>query len=96
MEQRTKEVTIEKGWYYSAGRGQWDCEENSVEGVGLNRDLFDDSDTIIVKVKSKTGNVTKYIVKTQKALEFIRINKSFKMIGTVKVGFIPRTLMQEL
>lgn len=92
---KIKEVTIEKGWYYSAGRGQWDTEENSVEGVGLNRDLFDDSDTIIVKVKSKGGTVTKYELDTKKGLDFIRANKSFKNIGTVKVGFVPRTLMRE-
>lgn len=91
-----KEVTIEKGWYFSAGRGRWDCEEHSTEGVGLNRDLFNDSDTIIVKVKSKTGNITKYALDTQKGLNFIRANKSHETLGTVKVGYVPRSLMREV
>ena len=92
---RIKEVTIEKGWFYSAGRGNWDCEEHSTEGIGLNRDLFNDSDIIIVKVKSKGGTIMKYELETQKALDFIRANKSHKTLGTVKVGFVPRSLMKE-
>jgi mRNA-degrading endonuclease HigB of HigAB toxin-antitoxin module len=86
----TKEITIKEGWYWSVGTNYWDCKENSREGIGLNRDLFD-SEKILVTVKGH-----KYELDSKTGLDFIREHKSFKNIGTVKVGFVPRSLMKEL
>lgn len=95
-QKKTKEVTIKNGWYWSAGTQYWDCVSNSREGVGLNRELFDGSDTIIVKMKGKSGGTMTYELDTATGLEFIREHKSFKTIGTAKVGFVPRSLMREV
>ncbi len=86
----TKEITIKEGWYWSAGDHYWNCEENSREGVGLNRDLFN-SEKIIVTVKGE-----KYELNSEQGLNFIRSHKAFKTIGTTKVGFVPRTLLKKL
>ena len=86
----TKEIKIKKGWYYSAGRTYGWTYKYAPEGVGLNRELFD-SDKIIVDVKGQ-----KYELDSKEGLEFIRKHKAFKMIGTAKVGFVPRELMKKL
>jgi hypothetical protein len=91
----TKEITIKEGWYWSAGDTYWDCMTDSREGVGLNRDLFD-SEKIIVTVMSKSGKGMKYELDSKVGLEWIRSHRSFKTIGTTKVGFVPRTLMKEI
>lgn len=86
----TKEITIKKGWYWSAGTTYGWTGEYSPEGVGLNRDLFE-SDQIIVKIKGE-----RYQLDSKKGLEFIRRYKAHKMLGTTKVGFIPRELMTKI
>ena len=85
-----KSITIKKGWYWSAGTTYGWTGEYSPEGVGLNRDLFD-SDKIIVTVKGQ-----KYELDSKKGLEFIQRYRAHKVIGTTKVGFIPREFMTKL
>ena len=85
-----KEITIKKGWYYSAGRTYGWTGEHEPEGVGLNRDLFD-ADTIIVTVKGQ-----KYKLDAKKGLEFIKRYKAHTTIGNNKIGFIPRTFMEKI
>lgn len=89
------ELTIQKGWYWSAGSTYGWGEDHSREGIGINRDALLAHPELLVHVKTATGK-TSFKVDTNKAIEFIRAHKSFKTLGTTKVGFIPRTLMQEL
>lgn len=91
------ELTIEKGWYWSAGNTYgWTGAGHSVEGVGINKTALIQNDELIVHVKSKSGSKLSFKVDTLAAVEFIKRYHSFKTIGTTKVGFIPRTLMTEI
>jgi hypothetical protein len=87
---RTKEVTIKKGWYWSCGKGRWG-QGYSQEGVGLNRELFQDSDKIHVTVGDKT-----YELDTAQGRSFIRYHNSQGKIGKNRIGYIPRSLMKEI
>ena len=91
----TKSVTIEKGWYRSVGKRYGWLDEHSMEGVGLNRELFL-GDTILVTVKGKNGTKEEYELDTEKGLEFIKQYKSFETIGGNKIGYVPRSLMTEI
>ena len=90
-----KSITIEKGWYRTVGKKYGWLDEHSMEGVGLNRELFN-GDKIIVTVKGKNGAEMKYELDAQIGLNFIKQYKSFEMIGGNKVGYVPRSLMKEI
>lgn len=88
---RIKKITIKNGWYWSAGRKYGWTAMYAPEGVGLNRELFDDSDKIHVKVKDQV-----YELDTQIGLDFIKSRKAHDKIGGNKIGYIPRELMTKI
>lgn len=96
MKKRIKRVTIEKGWYFTVGSTYGWTAEHSLEGVGLNKQLFVDSDVIHVTVKGKNGGKMRYELDTEKGREFINRYNSYEMIGSTKVGYVPRTLLKAL
>lgn len=91
-----KEITIEKGWYFSAGTTYGWADEHSREGVGINLVYFNDPGTLTVHVKGKNSSVDSYEVDTQVALEFIKAHKAYRDYASARVGFIPRTLMTQI
>lgn len=91
---KVKKVTIKKGWYYTAGNKYKWAPPHSMEGVGINRKLFIDSDEIQVTVITKGGHRDVYILDTKEGLKFIREYKSHKIYRDSLVGFVPRSLMQ--
>lgn len=91
----TKSITIEKGWYRTVGKKYGWLGEHSMEGVGLNRELFN-SDKIVVTIKGKNGFREKYELDSEVGLAFIKQYKSFEMIGSNKIGYVPRSLMLEV
>ena len=86
-----KEIEIKKGWYWSAGNTYGWTPEYGSPGVGLNRDLFNDTDKIRVKVNDEV-----YELDAQAGLEFIRKHKAHKQIGGTQVGFIPKDFMTKV
>ena len=87
---KTKKITIKKGWYWSCGKGRWGTNY-SQEGIGLNRELFTDSDKILITVGDK-----KYELDTEEGRSFIRLHNSEGTIGKNRIGYVPRSLMKEL
>lgn len=86
---RTKEIEIVKGWYWTAGRQYGWADTYEMEGVGLNRELFE-SDRILVTVK---GIV--YEVDTEEAKAFIKRYNSHNKLGDTKVGYISKSIMKQ-
>ena len=88
---RIKEIEIKNGWYWSVGgRYNW-LDNHSRDGIGLNRELFNDSDKIHITVKG-----VKYELDTEEGRAFIKEHKSFETIGGAKIGYVPRSLMKEI
>jgi hypothetical protein len=92
---RTKKITIEKGWYWTAGDGRWSADY-SREGIGLNRELFMDSDIIVITVKGKGGSTEKYSLETKKGRDFIKANGSDGVIGKNRIGYVPKSILTKM
>lgn len=86
-------LDIKKGWYRTAGiQYGWVNMGYLEEGIGINREALLEGGTLTVKV-----NDCLYSVDCEKALSFIRKFASHKtMPGGTKVGFISRSIMQEI
>lgn len=85
-----RELTINKGWYFSVGkRFGWD-NEHSTEGVGIERRYFDCSELLV------TVEDIQYRVNPEEALEHIRKYKAHEVLAGNKIGYIPRSLMQKV
>lgn len=87
---RIKKAKI-KNWYWSAGQEFGWTFLYEPAGIGLNKDLFVDSDVIQISIKGE-----KYELDTQEGLAFIRENKSFKKIKSAKIGHVPKELLTKI
>ena len=82
-----KTLTITKGWYWTVGDRFWPKENYPREGIGIDKRWFQDP-KLKVEVEGK-----EYTLDCEEAKKFINDHKSWEDIKSVRLGYIPRTLL---
>lgn len=88
-----KTLKIQKGWYRSAGyKYGWAAQGFEPEGVGINREALNGTETLRVIV-----NEQEYDVDTAEVIDFVKKWKSYYATpGGTKIGVISRSIMKKV
>jgi len=85
-----KKLTIEKGFFWSCGDHWWPKDKSLGRvGLGIEKKWLQD-DKLIVNVDK-----VDYELDCQKARDFIKEHKSFEERKGARIGYIPKTLLNE-
>ncbi len=86
-----EKLTIEKGWYWSAGK-RFDWKKDGIPdcGVGIARPLLKENKEMLVNVDGED-----YHLDCVEAVTFINKYKCFENIAGVWIGYVPKTLLKK-
>lgn len=86
-----KKLKIAKSWFYSAGmKYGWQSDGLDVRGVGINKDVLFENESIIVEVDG-----VEYLLDCKQAIAFINKYKShYTMPLGTKIGVISKDVLE--
>ena len=84
-----KKLIINNSFYYSAGDKWWPNTKHGRVGLGIEKKWLMDNN-LLVNVDGQD-----YDLDCQKARDFIKEHKSFEERKGAKIGYIPKSLLNE-